>query len=84
MPPIETISYERDARKLHVVFVTGRQYLYRNVPVETYSAMANSFSREQFFQMYIRGHFEFVRYPSTDLPSQGGAPLQPAEHHFRR
>lgn len=81
---IDSISYERDTRKLRVVLGSGKQYLYRNVPVETYSAMVNSFSREEFYDMYIRGHFEFVRYPAMEMPFRGVLPLNPADHYFRR
>ena len=62
---IRWFNYDADSRKLHIVFQSGRRYIYENVPPQTYAAMKDSFSKGEFFNTYIRDHFSFVRDPTA-------------------
>jgi KTSC domain len=61
---IRWFNYDADSRKLHIVFQSGRRYIYENVPPQTYAAMKGSFSKGEFFNTHIRDHFSFVRDPA--------------------
>jgi hypothetical protein len=58
---IRSFKYDADSRKLHIVFQSGRRYIYENVPRETYAALQGSFSKGEFFNAHIRDNFSFVR-----------------------
>jgi hypothetical protein len=58
---IRSFNYDRDSRKLHIVFQSGRRYTYEGVPAETYVAMKSSISKGEFFNAHIRDNFSFVR-----------------------
>jgi hypothetical protein len=79
---IRTYSYERDTRSLRVVLQSGRHYVYRNVPADTFAAMANSRSKDEFYDRYVRGHFQFVRYPPVVAPDR--FLHTPAAHEVQR
>ena len=81
---IETLDYEHDTQKLLIVFRTGRQYVYRHVPLETWVGLMNAWSREDFYDVYIRGHFAFVRCPHSVSFYDGQMPRALAEHEFHR
>lgn len=61
MPSAVVRSYEYCAsrRQLRVTFQSGRSYVYKNVPAETYNAMKNAFSKGEFFNANIRDHYTF-------------------------
>jgi hypothetical protein len=67
---IRRFSYDEEAHRLDVTFVSGRRYSYRDVPAELALEMKLSFSKGEFFNKRIRGHFDFS---PADL-STGGAP----------
>jgi hypothetical protein len=58
---IRSYSYDRRRRELHVVFRSGRRYVYREVPEETHAAMKAAVSKGAFFNRHIRDHFAFSR-----------------------
>jgi len=58
---IRSFRYLPREKQMEIVFVTGRRYLYLEVPEKTYEAMRASFSKGEFFNAHIRDHFEFVR-----------------------
>jgi hypothetical protein len=65
---IRSFSYDPDARRLDVIFVSGRRYGYHEVPAELFEEMKLSFAKGEFFNERIRGRFEFSREPG---PAQG-------------
>jgi hypothetical protein len=51
---IRRYSYDPDMRELKITFVSGRKYLYFNVPPEKFSAFMHAPSRGAFFNREIR------------------------------
>jgi len=58
---IRTFHYDPAAHELHIVFRSGRQYRYADVPESVYQAMKATLSKGEFFNTRIRGHYRFVR-----------------------
>ena len=56
---IRFISYDPESERLSVTFVTGRRYIYENVPEKVYDAFLNAPSRGQFFNFEIRDRFPY-------------------------
>jgi hypothetical protein len=56
---IRFISYDADSERLSVTFVTGRRYIYENVPEKIYDEFLNASSRGQFFNFEIRDRFPY-------------------------
>jgi len=51
---IRQFSYRHDARELVVEFVTGRQYVYADVPPEEVERFRAAFSKGRYFNAHIR------------------------------
>ena len=60
---IRRFHYSPERRELLVEFVTGRRYLYSDVPESDVAAMRESFAKGVFFNKRIR-----PRYSSRELP----------------
>ncbi len=58
---IRYFRYDAASRDLLVVFQSGRQYVYQDVPKETHDALKAAFSKGEFFNTHIREHFRFIR-----------------------
>jgi len=56
---IRTFSYDEARQHLFVTFVTGRRYVYENVPPEVYEAFRMAPSLGGFFNTEIRGNYDF-------------------------
>jgi hypothetical protein len=56
---IRFISYDEGASRLSVTFITGRRYLYENVPEAVYQAFITAPSRGQFFNSEIRDRYPY-------------------------
>jgi hypothetical protein len=64
---IRSFSYDAERGDLEVLFVTGRRYLYHDVPPETAAAMRTAFAKGEFFNAEIRDRYRFTRLePSAD------------------
>ncbi|RZN31829.1 KTSC domain-containing protein [Bradyrhizobium sp. Leo121] len=59
---IRFFRYDAEKRELLVLFVTGRRYIYEDVPPDVAEAFGNAFSKGQFFNHEIRD-----RYRSREL-----------------
>lgn len=59
---IRFFRYSPDTRELTVTFVSGRLYVYENVPPEVAAAFRNAYSKGTFFNHEIRD-----RYPYRDI-----------------
>ena len=66
---IRSYRYDRRRRELEIVFQSGRRYVYRDVPEETYDAMKEASSKGEFFNLHIRDHYTFER--NGEAPSAG-------------
>ncbi|MEH2476007.1 hypothetical protein V1281_002820 [Nitrobacteraceae bacterium AZCC 2161] len=56
---IRLLAYDADAGELRVTFVSGRRYVYAQVPPEVYSAFIHAPSRGAFFNHEIRDRYAF-------------------------
>jgi hypothetical protein len=56
---ISRFVYDPAARELWIEFVTGRRYVYEEVPDEVAQAFRSAFSKGAYFNTRIRDHFEF-------------------------
>ena len=56
---ISRFIYDPAKRELWIEFVTGRRYVYEEVPDEVAQALASAFSKGTYFNTRIRDHFEF-------------------------
>lgn len=59
---IRGFDYSPETRQLTVEFVTGRRYLYSDVPLEEAEAMRAAFSKGAYFNKRIRD-----RYPCREI-----------------
>jgi hypothetical protein len=58
---IRHYHYDASDRHLDLVFVSGRQYRYHDVPEEVYREMRRAFSTGEFFNARIRDQFRHTR-----------------------
>ncbi len=58
-------AYAAKERALTVEFVTGRRYLYLDVPEREYAAFCNAFSKGRYFNAHIRDHYRFKELASS-------------------
>jgi hypothetical protein len=54
---IKRFDYRPASRELEVLFVTGRRYLYSDVPLEEAEAFRSAFAKGVHFNRYIRDRF---------------------------
>jgi hypothetical protein len=59
---IRRFDYRPETRELEVLFVTGRRYLYADVPPQEAEAFRAAFARGVHFNRHIRD-----RYPCREL-----------------
>ena len=59
---IRRFDYRPVTRELEVLFVTGRRYLYSNVPPEAAEAFRSAFAKGVHFNRHIRD-----RYPCREV-----------------
>jgi lysyl-tRNA synthetase class 2 len=56
---IRRFSYRADRRELEVTFVTGRIYVYRDVPEQEVEALRAASSKGRYFNAHIRDHYAY-------------------------
>jgi len=56
---IRRFDYVPDARKLIVELVTGRRYLYSDVPEHEVEGLRSAFAKGVYFNRRIRGHYSY-------------------------
>jgi len=54
---IKRFEYRPETRELEVLFVTGRRYLYADVPVEEAEAFRSAFAKGVYFNRHIRDRY---------------------------
>jgi hypothetical protein len=54
---IKRFDYRPEARELEVLFVTGRRYLYADVPPEAVEAFRAAFAKGVHFNRHIRDRY---------------------------
>jgi KTSC domain len=66
---IRTLFYVPAKRELWVTFVTGRRYVYTDVPADVFEAFKTASSRGAFFNHEIRDRYAF-REVTRGRPAQ--------------
>lgn len=56
---IRRFSYRADRRELQVNFVTGRVYVYYDVPEREVEAFRAASSKGRYFNAHVRDHYAF-------------------------
>ena len=56
---IRNFVYDPAKRQLWVTFVTGRRYVYNDVPPDVFDAFSAAFSKGTFFNHEIRDRYAF-------------------------
>ena len=54
---IRRFEYRPESRELEVLFVTGRRYLYADVPAEEAEAFRSAFAKGVYFNRNIRDRY---------------------------
>lgn len=55
---IRSFDYRRETRELEILFVTGRRYIYADVPPEEAQRFREAFSKGRHFNAHIRDRYE--------------------------
>ena len=58
---LAAVGYDPETQVLHVRFVSGRAYLYHDVPPSTHAALLDAESKGAYFNREIRDAFRFTR-----------------------
>jgi hypothetical protein len=58
---IHSFRYDPAARELAITFVSGKVYVYLDVPPMIHAALARASSKGAFFNSYIRDRYAFER-----------------------
>lgn len=66
---IRAFRYRPREKQLEIVFLSGRRYLYLEVPEKTHAAMCGAFSKGEYFNAHIRDRFAFVRLEDVRIAS---------------
>jgi lysyl-tRNA synthetase class 2 len=60
---VRSFHYDGARRNALIDFQSGRLYIYKDFPLESYEAMKAAFSKGEFFNDHIRDRSAFVRDP---------------------
>lgn len=63
---IKGFDYRPERRELEVTFVTGRRYVYRDVPEEEVLALRAAFSKGRHFNARIRDRYSYREISPAD------------------
>lgn len=58
---IREMGYDYDNHDLHVRFTSGSEYIYENVPAETYARLLEADSKGKFLHESVIGRFTYTR-----------------------
>ena len=56
---IRGFDYRPETRELEVLFVTGRRYIYADVPSDEVEAFRSAFSKGRYFNAHIRDNYRY-------------------------
>ena len=62
---ISRLDYRPETRELEIMFVTGRRYVYANVPPEEAQRLRGAFSKGRYFNAHIRDSYACRELVST-------------------
>lgn len=58
---ISAINYDPKSETLRIIFVSGMEYDYKEVPEEIYIELQASKSKGTYLNTYIKGHYSFEK-----------------------
>lgn len=58
---IEAIGYDDVAQELHVQFLSGGYYVYRNVPRQIFDGLMSAASKGSFLNREVKGVYQFTK-----------------------
>jgi len=58
---ISYFFYNENDKLLKIVFVTGKVYVYKNVPLSIYNHLRASISKGKYFNKFIKDHFDYIQ-----------------------
>jgi hypothetical protein len=58
---IEHFSYDQDSSSLRITFITGKVYVYKDVPEAIYKALKIAGSKGRYFNYFIKDKFKFKK-----------------------
>lgn len=64
---IRFFRYSPDTRELKISFVSGRLYVYENVPPDVAAAFRNAYSKGTFFNHEIRDRYAYRDITRADV-----------------
>ena len=67
---IRRFDYFPERREMLVEFVTGRRYIYLDMPAKEAASMRAAFAKGRYFNAHIRDHYRFREL--TEDEAQGG------------
>jgi len=59
---VQHISYDENARELHVTFAGGAVCTYYDVPGHVYRSFRSAESKGQFFNLFVKDRYDFRRH----------------------
>lgn len=68
---IRSFAYRPEARELHVLFTTGRRYVYLDVPPEAAEALRGAFAKGRHFNARIRGRYDYREVDPDEMDVDG-------------
>ena len=58
---ISSLRYDPESTTLRVIFVSGKVYDYKNVPIEVYKQMKNAPSKGNYLNKHIKGNYDYKK-----------------------
>ncbi len=68
---IRRFDYSPERRELAVEFVTGRRYVYRDVPADEARSLRSAFAKGRYFNAHIRDRYRFEQLGDSDEGPDG-------------
>ena len=68
---IRRFDYAPERRELLVEFVTGRRYVYLDVPEEEVVAMRSAFAKGRYFNAHVRDRYRYRELGDGDFSRAG-------------
>lgn len=58
---IDHFSYDPKTSELKITFLSGKVYIYKNVPEEIFQGLKTAGSKGQYFNAFVKNKYKFKR-----------------------
>jgi len=58
---IDHFSYHPESSELKITFLSGKVYIYKNVPDEVFQGLKTAGSKGQYFNAFVKNKYKFKR-----------------------